>query len=539
MAKGNPNDASMSVGFVAKVLDPNTNTYKPIYTAPDATNSVRGDVYLSDVFDTKGNIVDTSSAATGVVAATPLALKRLSDRISAGQLTDADKVSKTDTAVQSIASNLTPTTNNSQELGSASLKWKNIYATTFTGALSGNATTASTLKTPREISIKNGTAAISKITFDGGSDQQFVLSELDASTITKGTLALAVIPKSAQERLVVVADKKARLALTTASVQMGDVVQEQDTGLMYYVVNDAKLGEEDSYKEFTAGRAASATEAGKLSSNYTIRTNLASETAVGFNGTKNIEPGVTGTLPLGHGGTGLALTKNPSMLTDLGSTTATNVFAADPRPGITGTLTIGHGGTGKTNAAEAWTALGGGSVGKLNTGTSTTTYLRNDGQWATPPDTNTDTKVKQTNNTSETAYPILLKNGTGTGEITSSTLFNSAVTITPSTGTITAKTFSGAVSGNASSATTATTATKLANAQTISLTGNVTGSASFTGDTACSISTTIANSAVGTAKIANDAVTLAKLGSDVGTVSVGATKPTDNNVIWWIDTSKD
>ena len=52
------------------------------------------------------------------------------------------------------------------------------------------------------------------------------------------------------------------------------------------------------------------------------------------------------TLAVDHGGTGI--TSNPSMLTNLGSTTAASVFAASPRPGITGTLGVGHGGTGKT-----------------------------------------------------------------------------------------------------------------------------------------------------------------------------------------------
>lgn len=56
------------------------------------------------------------------------------------------------------------------------------------------------------------------------------------------------------------------------------------------------------------------------------------------------------------GGTGL--TASPSMLTNVGSTSAANVLAASPRPGITGTLAIGHGGTGATTAAKARTNLG-------------------------------------------------------------------------------------------------------------------------------------------------------------------------------------
>ena len=51
---------------------------------------------------------------------------------------------------------------------------------------------------------------------------------------------------------------------------------------------------------------------------------------------------------------------------------------------VSGTLSIANGGTGKTTAADAWTALGGGSVGKLSYGSGTTTFLRNDGTWASP-----------------------------------------------------------------------------------------------------------------------------------------------------------
>lgn len=50
-----------------------------------------------------------------------------------------------------------------------------------------------------------------------------------------------------------------------------------------------------------AGNAGSAT---KLATARTIKTNLASTSAASFNGTTNITPGVTGTLPVGNGGTG-------------------------------------------------------------------------------------------------------------------------------------------------------------------------------------------------------------------------------------------
>lgn len=74
-----------------------------------------------------------------------------------------------------------------------------------------------------------------------------------------------------------------------------------------------------------------------------------------------------------------------SIHTNLESTTAASFNgSADITPGITGVLAIPNGGSGVTTAAEAWTAFGGGSVGKLNLGEDTTTFLRNDGTWVTP-----------------------------------------------------------------------------------------------------------------------------------------------------------
>ncbi len=63
-----------------------------------------------------------------------------------------------------------------------------------------------------------------------------------------------------------------------------------------------------------------------------------------------------GTLAIGKGGTGL--TSSPSMLVNLGSTSASDVLQASPRPGVTGTLPVSNGGTGSTTAAGARTNLG-------------------------------------------------------------------------------------------------------------------------------------------------------------------------------------
>lgn len=76
-----------------------------------------------------------------------------------------------------------------------------------------------------------------------------------------------------------------------------------------------------------------------------------------------------------------------------------------------------------------------------------------------------------------------------------------------------------ASNGNAASA------TKLQTARTISLTGNVTGSASFDGTANASITATIANGAVNTARLADTSVSTAKLANNAVTPAKMASDP--------------
>ena len=83
------------------------------------------------------------------------------------------------------------------------------------------------------------------------------ISSIDASKIV-GTIPLANLPAGALERLTHAANQSARLTLTIAQVQNGDTVQQDDTGIMYMVVDETKLGGANAaqaFQEYTAGRA--------------------------------------------------------------------------------------------------------------------------------------------------------------------------------------------------------------------------------------------------------------------------------------------
>jgi len=72
-----------------------------------------------------------------------------------------DSKISTSTGLTSITTNILPSSNNTYNVGSPSLKWASMYAATFVGNVTGNASTASKLQTARTI---NG------VSFDGSSN---------------------------------------------------------------------------------------------------------------------------------------------------------------------------------------------------------------------------------------------------------------------------------------------------------------------------------------------------------------------------------
>ena len=89
------------------------------------------------------------------------------------------------------------------------------------------------------------------------------ITSLDASKLT-GVIDIARLPAAALERLTIVDNTEARLALTINDVQNGDTVQEDDTGLLYRVIDDSKLGTEEAFRAYTSGASSTVPWSGVL-----------------------------------------------------------------------------------------------------------------------------------------------------------------------------------------------------------------------------------------------------------------------------------
>ena len=520
MAKGNPNDSSKLNNFVAKVYDPTAKTYRPIYVLPDATDKVLGGVYLSD--STSG----TDKAATGVVAATPAAVKAANDNANT-------RLSMTSTSAQTVEGGVTFSS-----------------AITAPKGVAGNASSATKLATARTITIKggaNGTAASG--TFDGSSNLSLTLSTLDATALT-GLIPLASIPQGALERLVKVADQTARFKLTSSNVQLGDSVLQTDTGIMYIVVDENNLANANGYQEYKASTALkasaadTATKATQDSAGQQINTTYIKALSVsGQTITYTKGDGTTGTIKTQDtnttysAGTGISLsgtTFSNSGVRNIATGSANGTISVNTN-GTTADVAVKGLGSAAYTASTAYAAashthnylpLSGGSL----TGNVTLTRSGSNNAGYTAKNSDTGNSVSLIVGSDKVNRGLYDDTKSKWMVYTDS---NDSVILNGNAATAT----------SATSATTATTANRLN--QTLSLAGAVTGSVSMNSDGNKSITTTlassivktanIADSAVTTAKIAASNVTLAKLATDVGTVYTGTTEPTDSRVKIWVN----
>lgn len=247
MTTGDPNKDKL-VHFIAKIWDPVANAYKPIYTAPDATNQVYGDVLLSDAVDSE------LDAATGVTAATPKAIKIANDNAET-------KLSKVSADPQEVVSKVTF---KNEVVGE-----QNITAPTFTGDLKGNSDTTTKIKTPINLNTQSGALNPSgKVLFDGSQDVTIPLGELDATQL-KGVISLENLPQGALERVVNYPSIQDAIDAYVAAdddkkpFQEGDTIRvtgaDGDTPIMYAVVGNPSAAK--NYVEYAAATAANALSA--------------------------------------------------------------------------------------------------------------------------------------------------------------------------------------------------------------------------------------------------------------------------------------
>ena len=507
MAKGNPNDSTMKNNFVAKVYDPTLKTYRPIYIAPDATNNKRGEVWLSDAIDA------TDSAATGVVAATPKAVKAVNDNAN-------NKLDKTSASAQSVTS---PTTFAGRVTGNGG------FTGNLTGNVTGNADTATKLKTARSISVKGGNnGGTGSANFDGSGNISITIPSIDAASVT-GVLPLNTIPHGALERLVHVANKTARFQLTNTQVQTGDSVIQDDTGVMYIVVDDTRLNSDAGYQEYKAGTALEATHA----ANADNATNATTAGKVGHSLSVNLISGTS------------AATTTQNITFDGSSAISFDVDNTKPEV---------------MKGATASTAGNAGLVPAPAAGNHNK-FLRGDGTWQIAGEvmgvkgdaeisyrkgnvnlTCANIGAAEANHNHDTSY-LKLSGGTLTGDLISHAVKPSAndtytlgasnaqwsyVYATKFVGNLT-----GNVEGNATSATNAQSANKFNN--TVALSGDITTSTtSFNTVNPITMTTTIGDGKVTSAKIAEKAITNSKLADDVGTVYVGTDTPTEEHIKLWV-----
>ena len=124
-----------------------------------------------------------------------------------------------------VDSDILPSTDNTRDLGSSSLKWNQVYATEFVGQVVGNADSATKLATARNFSISGDVDAPS-VAFDGTGNVNLVTT-LDNSGVVAGTYgsstAVPVFNVDAKGRVTSVTNTGINFA--TATVAQSDAIK--------------------------------------------------------------------------------------------------------------------------------------------------------------------------------------------------------------------------------------------------------------------------------------------------------------------------
>lgn len=364
--------------------------------------------------------------------------------------------------------------------------------------------------------VVNGTAKGWKQILDSGNCSSYVLP-LSGGTLTIPTYYGLTLKRSdANGAAISYQNTNGALGgagfLTNGSFQISSGTNTSGD-IMLASTSNVKFPNTVTAKMFSGILSGNASTATKLEASRTIQTNLSSTTFASFDGTSNITPGVTGVLSLANGGTGQTsanLSANVFM-------NALSIGESVPQDADYFISQYVGGGTTYTSyhrrpISALWSYIKSKTDSVYSLNSHTHSYLPLSGGTVKGSlILNTDTgnaPLKITRMGSDREHTAIYQNDIGlildvTNDETSSNIIinmkatdtessdgskanaNTVKITSTSTGSnIIATTFSGALSGNAS------TATKLATARTIALTGSITGSGSFDGSGNLSISTT-------------------------------------------------
>lgn len=269
--------------FVPKVYDHGRKRWMPLYIPPDATETVKGMVFLAD----NVGLYKDYDAEDGMTAVTPAGVYKVQYDLENSIKKASEDLQKEITEIKGSA--VTGVKGNAEteyRKGTVNLTPANIGAVATVKQANKIYGTDSTPKDVVFSKVDNKNEAVSesertttipslayfdsKMTATIVNDNELLptskavydaLRNLDASWLTNGTIPLDRIPQAAMERLVKVATKADMLKLTKDDVQKGDTVLCLDTNIMYVVVDDTKLNSEAGYQEYKAGSAAKASVA--------------------------------------------------------------------------------------------------------------------------------------------------------------------------------------------------------------------------------------------------------------------------------------
>ena len=146
----------------------------------DDDASIGGILGVDGDFDVNTNKFTVAAATGNTVVAGTLSVSGLTSLDGSVDLGDA--TSDTITMTGRVDSDIIPSADNSKDLGSSTLKFAEAHATTFHGALSGNATTATTLQNAREIG---------GVSFNGSADINLPGVNIAGNQSTSGNAATA------------------------------------------------------------------------------------------------------------------------------------------------------------------------------------------------------------------------------------------------------------------------------------------------------------------------------------------------------------